>query len=333
MHYNCKIFNTSQVIVARAVENKTLEVNVIYTGISERIITNEDNGHESIGNFTNETSSGPYEISENLPVYKVYLHKNGTIIRLMKPAGSSDLLGQLTKKLVEQFYPQINAKIYQSLNSSRNSTDNQDIEQDENGLFIPKYTFYDYTDGDDNYTVLQKFYDENNYVFNKFNNTHILDQPDVEFKSKHFYNKKTGMIDMSYMRFELEVGQENSTKSQVNNTEMLGFWRAVAESNFDVINVDEENDNINRCLASAIDLEEFNLRPQEVELYINRDYSQRLNNSGLLQASLQGTQTEKFDFFNKKIFNQDVSVSVWQEMSDQGSQVGMGVILNGEPII
>jgi hypothetical protein len=54
---------------------------------------------------------------------------------------------------------------------------------------------------------------------------------------------------------------------------MLGFWRAVAESNFDVINVDEENDNINRCLASAIDLEEFNLRPQEVELYINRDYS------------------------------------------------------------
>ncbi|EAR98141.1 transmembrane protein, putative (macronuclear) [Tetrahymena thermophila SB210] len=327
--HQCQLFWTTQDIVAKKDANDSLTVYIAYKSFEYASQINPKSIHRKKPQILDFKSQ-----DQNL-IFRAKVTANGELLKLECPADKipNDLLVKMTEKLIDQYFPNLNATLYDDedydfnlLGASKSKAPKR-TERTSLGKVKPKFTFKRNKDGS---TELKKSYTHDDIV----NKDNVLKKPNLKYHSK--FTVKDGKVRQNNeaLSFSLNRAQQNmtlaSSNGQDNNQELIGSVNVDIESNLTLTNVTKnvtfirlvdfyEQNIYYRQLNTTID-EPLNIVPQPQktvlqdgsDLIFQRDYQffqqSILNNNFYLSASIHTSLREtniNADIFlnNKSLFS------------------------------
>ncbi|KAL4495567.1 hypothetical protein ABPG72_020308 [Tetrahymena utriculariae] len=332
--HQCQLFWTAQDIVAKKDANDSLTVYISYKSFEYSSQISPKSLHKQ------KPQNLKFKSEDQSLIFRAKVTANGELLKLECPADKipNELLVKMTEKLIDQYFPNLNATLYDDedydfnlLGASKSKAPKR-TENTTLGKVKPKFTFKRNKDGS---TELKKSYTHDDIV----SKPSILKKPNLKYQSK--FTVKNGKVKQNseVLSFSLNQAQQKnitltSSNGQNNTQELIGSVNVDIESNLILTNTTKnvtfirlvefyEQNIYYRQLNTTID-ESNNMVPQPQkttlqegsDLLFQRDYQffqqSILDNSLYLNAIIHTSPRETN--INADIFLNDKSIySIYSE--------------------
>ncbi|KAL4467264.1 hypothetical protein ABPG72_010071 [Tetrahymena utriculariae] len=329
-HQQCTAYNSIQDIVAQKVEG----TNMINVFIAYKDIT-YNTEFNSTGNFIpDESEFKPYLQDEIDLVFKATLTNDGTLLGLYAPKNFtySELVIRLTERLIEQYFPQLNATLYPQGPSLLLGASEQYVENNYLGLVTPTFSYQ--LVGDD-HVILSKQYTDKNFV--QFQYSLGGDIPSINFQSDFVI--KDGKVEVNKEVMTFSVNKQEKIKlretgsipiNPINSTEyieLIGQSNSKIESHLEIISTAH-----NAELVSDLIIYEFNRGFVQIDLSQNSgkvDILKGGEQNSTLLADAEPIIQKSYDVFRHAIVGNEITLTIDYKNFIDYSEISSSIWLNG----
>ncbi|KAL4449568.1 hypothetical protein ABPG74_007391 [Tetrahymena malaccensis] len=325
--HQCQLFRTTQDIVAKKDLNDSLTVYISYKSFEYSSQINPKSLHKTKPQILT------FESQDQSLIFRAKVTANGELLKLECPADKipNELLVKMTEKLIDQYFPNLNATLYDDedydfnlLGASKSKAPKR-TEHTGLGKVKPKFTFKRNKDGS---TELKKSYTQDDLV----SKPSILKKPNLKYHSK--FTVKDGKVKQNneVLSFSLNQAQKNvtlaSSNGQDNSQELIGSVNVNIESNLTLTNTTK-----NVTFIRLVDFYDQNIYYRELNTTI--DQSNEIipqPQKTTLQESSDLLFNRDYKFFEQSILNNKINLNAKIETSSRETNINAGIFLNDNPI-
>ncbi|KAL4449569.1 hypothetical protein ABPG74_007392 [Tetrahymena malaccensis] len=325
--HQCQFFRTSQDIVAKKDLNDSLTVYISYKSFEYSSQINPKSLHKTKPQILT------FQSQDQSLIFRAKVTASGELLKLECPADKipNELLVKMTEKLIDQYFPNLNATLYDDedydfnlLGASKSKAPKR-TERTGLGKIKPKFTFKRNKDGS---TELKKSYTQDDMV----SKPSILKKPNLKYESK--FTVKDGKVKQNneVLSFSLNQAQKNATlassNGQDNSQELVGSVNVNIESNLTLTNTTK-----NVTFIRLVDFYDQNIYYRELNTTI--DQSNEIipqPQKTTLQKSSDLLFFKDYQFFQQSILDNKIQLSAKIETSSRETNINAGIFLNDNPI-